>query len=157
MGVSVSTSTPSDSGFTLIEGLIVVAFLTVLAAFAVPSVRVAQEGYRVHTTAFNVAQKLSEARTDALKRNRQTWLLVDGINRTAQVQTNGATGPINIGFPEQLPQGVSFVGVSSTLQIFYDTVGRPATPPVTLQLTTTNGMTRTITVVATGRVTVTQP
>lgn len=148
-------SVQSDRGISLIEVLIVAATLSVMAAFVVPQVRVAQEGYTVHTSAFNVAQKLQEARTDALKRNRQTWLLIDGFNRSAQIQTTGPTGIVNIGFPEQLPPGLVFAGLAgTTMAVVFDPVGRPTAPPITFQLRSVSGITRTVTVVSTGRVTV---
>jgi type IV fimbrial biogenesis protein FimT len=146
----------SSAGFTLLELLLAVAIVAVLVSMCVPGLRAAREGYRIETAGFTVEAKLVEARTHALKRNRQTWLLLDGTAQTLRVQTTGAGGAIvDLGGLEIL-DGVVFEGLGApTSTIVFDALGRPTVAPRTLQLRSRwSTRTRTVTVASTGRITV---
>ncbi len=148
------TST-SSSGFTLIEMMLVVALGLVLAGIALPNLRTMSQSYRLSAASAVVTSKVHQARTNSLKRNRPAWVLVDGANRTVQVQTAGASGPVNIGGAEFLPTGVVFSTGTATATVSFDAMGRAVNPPQTIQLQYPgSGLTRTITVTSTGRVTV---
>ncbi|MEJ7618269.1 MAG: hypothetical protein WKF30_15180 [Pyrinomonadaceae bacterium] len=43
--------------------------------------------YRLHTSTALIASKLMEARVNAIKRNNQTWLLLNPAARSLQLQT----------------------------------------------------------------------
>lgn len=149
-------SSRSSSGFTLIELLLVVALGIVLAAIALPNLVKMNETYRVSNARVAVVSKVYQARTNALKRNRPAWVLVDGAARTVQVQTAGPGGVAeNIGGPEFLPTGVTFGTGAAMATLTFDALGRPLNPPQTIQvLYPGSGITRTVTVSSTGRVTV---
>lgn len=145
----------STVGFTLIELLLVVALGMVVAAVALPNLATMNQTYRLSTARVTVTSKVYQARTNALKRNRPAWVLVDGAARTIQVQTAGVGGPEDIGGPEFLPRGVVFGTGAATATLTFDALGRPINPPQTIQvLYPGSGLTRTITVTSTGRVTV---
>ena len=146
----------SQRGFTLLELLFVVALAAIFAAIAVPNLQAVGEAYRLSTAASAIASKLAEARTNALKRNRLTWVLVDGAARRVQVQTAAASGAAtDIGGPENLPSGVVFSIEESTASVTFDALGRPLDPPQSIQLhSPASGLARTIAVTSTGRITV---
>lgn len=146
----------SSAGFTLLELLLVVAILAVLMGMCVPGLRAAREGYRIETAGYTVQAKLNEARTHALKRNRQTWLLLDGTAHTLRAQTTDAGGAIvDLGGLEIL-DGVTLDGLGGpTSTIVFDALGRPTVAPRSIQLRSRwSTRTRTVTVASTGRITV---
>lgn len=146
----------SSAGFTLLELLLVVAILAVLMGMCVPGLRAAREGYRIESAGFTVEAKLNEARTHALKANRQTWLLLDGTEQSLRVQTTDAGGAIvNTGALEML-DGVVFDGLGGpTSTVVFDALGRPTVAPRTIQLRSRwSTRIRTVTVASTGRITV---
>jgi len=138
----------------------VAAVLMVLAVLAVPSISAARDGYELVTSGANVAAKVAEARTNALKRNRFTWVLVTPASRTLQVQTAGAATPLDIGFLQRLPPRVVIDLPAATTPLTFDTLGRPVnaagilTAHVIQLRHTGNAQTRTVTVTTTGRVTI---
>ena len=149
-----------EAGFGTLELVIVAALVSILAAFAVPSISAARDGYELVTSGGKVAAKFAEARTIALKRNRQAWVLVNPAAGTLQIQVAGAVGAVDVGFLEFLPGRVAIIAPATTQQLTFDTIGRPIdgagvlTPNVVqLRHTGTNQL-RTITVGTTGRVTV---
>jgi type II secretory pathway pseudopilin PulG len=145
----------SASGFTLIEMLLVVTLAIMAAAIALPNLRTMNDTYRLSTASAAVASKVRQARVNALKRNRQTWVTVDGAARSVQVQTAGAGGPVDIDGPALMPTGVVFGTGAATVTLTFDAMGRPLAAPQTIQLLYPgSGLTRTITVTSTGRVTV---
>lgn len=155
------TNASSPAGFTLIEILLVGALTVVLAAIALPNLRSMNETYRMSTAAVAVASKVHQARTNSLKRNRPSWVLVDGTARTVQVQSNDAGGAvINIGGAEFMPAGITFASGAGTVMLTFDSMGRPVNPPQTIQVLYPGSglaLSRTITVTSTGRVTNTRP
>jgi type IV fimbrial biogenesis protein FimT len=146
----------TSAGFTLLELLLVIAVLAILMGMCVPRLRAAREGYSIQAAGFTVEAKLNEARTNALKRNRQTWLLLDGTAQTLRVQTTDAGGAIvTLGELETL-NGVRFEGLAGpTDTVVFDALGRPTVAPRTIQLRSSmSSRTRTVTVASTGRITV---
>jgi len=117
-----------ERGFSLVEMVVVVAIMIVLAAIAVPNVQGVLDGYRLQSATSLLASKLGEARINALKRNRETWLRLDLETGRVQVQTTAAGGAIvDVGAPGILPEGVRFVVPAPLLR--FDSVGRPTNPP----------------------------
>ena len=149
-----------DAGFGLLELVIIGALVSILAALAVPSISAARDGYELVTAGADVAAKIAEARTNSLKRNRLTWVLVDTAAETLQIQTAGATGAVDIGSLERLPTRVVIDQPTTTTALNFDTIGRPVdgagvlTPHVIQLRHTGNGQLRTVTVGTTGRLTI---
>lgn len=146
----------SSAGFTLLEMMLVVALGITVAAIAVPNLVSINYTYRIATASTTVTAKVHQARVNALKQNRPAWVRIDGAARTVQVQTTGAGGaPVDIGGAEYMPRGVTFGTGNAVVTLTFDSMGRPVNPPQTIQLLyPTSGLTRTITVASTGRVTV---
>ena len=146
----------SPSGFTLLELMLVVAIGMVVAAVALPNLVSVNTSYRLATASTTVTAKVHQARVNALKQNRPTWVRIDGAARTVQVQTAaGGGGVADVGGAEFMPQGVTFGTGAAVVTLTFDAMGRPLNPPQTIQLLYPgSGLTRTITVTSTGRVTV---
>lgn len=147
----------SSAGFTLLEMMLVVSIGITIAAIAIPNILAMNYSYRIATASTTVTAKVHQARINALKQNRSTWVQIDGANGTVQVQTTDAGGAaVNIGGLEYMPQGVTFGTGAAVVNLTFDAMGRPANPPQTIQLLYPgSGLTRTITVSSTGRVSVT--
>ena len=154
--VRLSRRVASSAGFTLLEMMLVVAIGITIAAVAVPNLVSVNYSYRLATASTTVTAKVHQARVNALKQNRPVWLQVDGGARTVQVQTAAPGGGVtNIGGAEYMPQGVTFGTGNAVVNVTFDSMGRPVNPPQTIQLLYQgSGLTRTITVASTGRVTV---
>jgi prepilin-type N-terminal cleavage/methylation domain-containing protein len=147
----------SDGGFTLLETLIVITIGGIMAAFAVTSLVTARRGYQIQTAGITFTNRLVEARSQALKRNRPIAVTLDTAARTLRTTfTPAGAAPVEIGGPEILPSGVVFdLGGAATLVVTFDSMGRPFNPPQTFVLRHTgSGQVRTISVLSTGRVTV---
>lgn len=144
---------------SLTELLIAISVMAILAAMAVPGLRAALTGYELSTAGFEAAAKVGEARTNALKRNRQTWLLITSATGTLQVQmTDPATATtVNVGNPFILPRRVQVVGAATQL-VRFDPMGRPVDGAGVLQQQTLqmqqsfSSATRTVTAGTTGRI-----
>ena len=139
------------TGFSLFEIMIVMVIVGVLLMILVPNASRAMQVWRLDGGVRMVSGKLMEARIDAIKRNRQSWL---SINTSGQVQvqtTDDTPATIDVGFPGLLQQSVSFQSGAPT-EVRYDSMGRP-TVTRTIVIETAD-LQKTITVSATGRVTV---
>ncbi len=139
-------------GFSLIELLIVVAISIVFTTMAVVQVRGALVQHRLQESASMISGKLMEARMNALKRNRPTWLLIDVATGTVQVQATGAGGAAqSLGVPGRLSQGIAFSEVPA--QIDYDPLGRLAAAEA-LTVVHESGFARTINIAVSGTATI---
>ena len=147
----------ADSGYTLLEAVVVLAISGVLAAFALTSVISARRGYQLQTAGITFTNRLVEARTHALKRNRPIDVTLDVAAGTLRTTfTPPGAAPVEIGGTEHLPSGVVFdAGGAASLVVTFDSLGRPFNPPqiFTLRQPAT-GQVRTISVLSTGRLTV---
>lgn len=138
----------SESGFTLIEMLVVAAVAVIISSIGVAQITTAMERLRLQESASVLEGKLQEARLQALKRNRTTWLSIDAAAGTFIVQTNDAGGnPVDIGLSESLRTGVSFTAAPAA--VTFDTLGRLGATQ-TITFTDPDGNTRTVTVAVTG-------
>jgi Tfp pilus assembly protein FimT len=129
----------------------------ILAAFALTSISTARRGYQIQTAGITFSNRLLEARTQALKRNRPIAVTLDSAAGTLRTTfTPPGSAPVDIGGPEFLPSGVVFdLGGATNLVVTFDSMGRPFNPPQTFTLRhTASGQLRIISVLSTGRVTV---
>lgn len=146
----------SDSGFTFLETLIVVTIGAIVAAIAITSITTARRGYSLQTAGITFSNRLFEARTQALKRNRPIDVTLDAAAGTLRTTfTPPGAAPVDIG-SELLPAGIVFdIDGAPTLVVTFDSLGRPFNPPRTFRLRQpASGQIRTISVLSTGRVTV---
>jgi type IV fimbrial biogenesis protein FimT len=74
-----------NSGFTLLELLITVALISILAAFAIPSMRTFSQNDRLTTNINTMIGHLAYARSEAVKRHAQVSICISN-------DTTGCTG-----------------------------------------------------------------
>ena len=148
-----------QQGLTIMELVIMIGLVGVVSAVAIPNVGRTLDLHRVDTATSLLAGKLSEARMNAIKRNRQAWVAIDPGNRTVRVQTTNTAGAtINVGASETLPPGVNFGSPSTVTQVRFDSLGRlpTGTPAWTLTLRgAQNTQQKSVTISAAGRINVT--
>ncbi len=138
----------------MFELAIVITVVLVLAAFTFPSIVTTMSLYRFETSASMIEGKLADARINAIKRNRQVWLLLDSTAKSAKLQYNDG-GAIDVGTEEFLGTGINFVSPTPS-QITFDAQGWPTgSPPFTVRLEVENfGDQKNVTVSPTGKVTI---
>lgn len=145
----------SQSGFSLIELIIVGLIIAIMATLALPAIQRTLQLYRLETGTSYVINRLTETRLSAIKRNRQTWLEINTANRTLNMKsTNEAGQQISLGSPTYLPEGVQFNGVTPG-SIIFTSLGRNnanAVTQINLKLSSVN-RSKTISIGATGNIT----
>ena len=138
----------------MVELAIVLMVVLVLAAVTFPSIVTTMGLYRLETSASMIEGKLADARINAIKRNRQVWLLLDSTANSANLQYDDG-GTTDLGTEEFLGIGINFVSPTPS-QIAFDAQGWPTgSPPFTVRLEVENfGDQKNVTVSPTGKVTI---
>ena len=108
-----------QSGFTLIEILVVLTLAGVLAGLAVPSFREFMASQRVKTASFDLVTALMMARSEAVKRNTSV-----SVSQATGGWTNGWTVVVG---------GTTLVNKDSTGNVNITTNPDPATASVAFQ------------------------
>ena len=129
------------------EVLVSLVIVALIAGFAIPNIERTLGLYHLETSAAMIAGKLSDARINAIKRNRQVWVEITFSDNQARVQTTDPAAPwnnIDVGDPLFLTNRVVFggsggsggsSGSGDSWRLTFDSVGRP-TAPSTITLTT---------------------
>lgn len=120
-------SCKAQSGFSLIEMLIVVAILTVVAAIAVPNLSAALQSIKLRGGAQQLAQLYQETRMKAVQDDSYYEVLVSpgSAGAFADVNGNGTFGTLVL----QLPAGMSLDNSNAPAGLNQGTLG--FTPVVT--------------------------
>jgi prepilin-type N-terminal cleavage/methylation domain-containing protein len=148
----------ATAGYSLIEVLIVVSVLGVLTSVAVPTMLTARRGFNLSTAGTTVANRLGEARMEAIKRNRAMNVVLDAASRTLFIRMIDP-GPVVVTLAtEVLPSDVDLdLGGNPNMTIGIDSLGRPLNPPQTFTIRHPQlDQFRTLTVLSTGRIAITQ-
>lgn len=142
-------------GFSLIELLVVVAISTTLLAVGTPVLRSALAQQRLRTGASAVGNALSEARREAFRTSTTARVEVDPADGRISVFSTDVNANAEVERKRYyLPDGIRFTNVWAVTSYTFDTLGRPAALPMTVQVGITNTATvRTVSVLGTGRTT----
>ncbi len=150
-------SRDSTRGLTVIELLVVLTICAVLMAVGTPILRGAMVEQRLNSGATDISGALSEARREAFRTSEVARVEVDPADGrisvfSRDVQANAVVERRRM----YLPAGVVFNNVAAVTSYTFDTLGRPAALPMTVQLrSVTTGVVRTVTVLGSGRVSIT--
>jgi general secretion pathway protein H len=86
--------TGGDEGTTLIEVLVVMAILALVAAVALPSVRLPDRVHSLRSIAADIAGRLRAARAIAISENREVAFAFDAETRAYTVEGTGTPQPL---------------------------------------------------------------
>jgi len=120
---------PAQSGFSLLEMLVVVAILITVMAIAAPSLLRAINSYRLESTARGVSGLIQRTRFEAMRRNRTTCTgFVDlGSEGRYVMDIQGATPSPCTETPPTLNDGEPAVATPSN--VMWYSAGAPQLPP----------------------------
>lgn len=147
----------SARGFSITELLLVLAVSTTLMAIGTPLLRSALNESRLRAAANDLGNALLEARREAFRTSEIARVEVDPADgRISVFARDTATDTIVERRRLYLPPGVGFNNVAAVTTYNFDTLGRPAALPMTVQVRSLDtGVVRTVTVLGTGRVNIT--
>jgi prepilin-type N-terminal cleavage/methylation domain-containing protein len=145
----------SRRGFSLIELLVVLAVGAVMLAVGTPVLRGAMANQRLRAGASNLGNALSEARREAFRTSTPARVEVDPADGRISVFAWDSNANAEAELKRYyLPTGVQFTNLVAVTSYTFDTLGRPAALPMTIQLGfTANVSLRTVQVLGTGRTT----
>jgi prepilin-type N-terminal cleavage/methylation domain-containing protein len=142
-------------GFSLVELLTVMAISATLLAVGTPVLRSAMSQQRLRAGAAEVSNALSEARREAFRTSTTARVEVDPANGRISVFAIDVNANAEVERKRYfLPPGIRFTNVWAVTSFTFDTLGRPAALPMTIQVGITNTLVvRTVSVLGTGRTT----
>lgn len=145
------------SGFSLVELLMVLAVSATLMAVGTPILRGALAEQRLRAGSAALSNALSEARREAFRTSTTARIEVDPANGRISVFATDTTSmpPAEVERKRyHLPAGIQFSNVNAVTSYTFDTLGRPAALPMTIQVRIANTQTvRTVSVLGTGQTT----
>lgn len=147
----------SHRGFSLIELLTVMAISATLLAVGTPVLRGALAEQRLRAGSSALGNALSEARREAFRTSTTARVEVDPADGRISVFATDTTltPPAEVELKRYyLPAGIQFTNINAVTTYTFDTLGRPAALPMTIQVGIANTQTvRTVSVLGTGQTT----
>lgn len=147
----------SRRGFSIVELLLVLAVGATLMAVGTPTLRGALANQRLRAGTADLGNALSEARREAFRTSTTARVEVDPADGRISVFAMNTTLVPNAEVERKryyLPAGVQFNNLAGVTSYTFDTLGRPAALPMTIQIRLANTVViRTVTVLGTGRTT----
>jgi Tfp pilus assembly protein FimT len=135
---SSSRFSPNERGFSIVELIVVGVVISIMVAVAVPRTVRQLQFYRLDRSTAAVSSKLTEARINAIKRNRTVWLRIDKTARTSQIRTTDSGGAtVNVGYADNFPQGTD-LDAADSVEVAFDSMGRYASGPQLVTMVETN-------------------
>jgi prepilin-type N-terminal cleavage/methylation domain-containing protein len=114
----------NEKGFSLIELIIVCLVISILATASIPSIQRSLQLYRLESAAGLLANRLTEAKLTAIKRNRAASLQINSTRKTLEVWTTNESGQsIRTGQTIPIPSDISIVSGSPS-SVSFGSLGR---------------------------------
>ena len=140
-----------ESGFTLIEVMIVVAIIGVASALAIPSYVEWKAQHDLREAVSEFSSDLNLARVVAMNRNRQATVTIQSVGGLINVSGIAGGTPI---FPTQaLHQNVTGLPGGTTNVLFSSMGLSAAAAPQVIQIANTRGVIYSVSVMPSGKVT----
>lgn len=110
---------PGQTGFTMIETLILMSFILLLATFAFPAIQKSMRRARIEGCAQQVATLMHQARFDAIKRGRPAFVEIVGVRAVlARAVSNDDLNRAQVLGEVACPNGVSLTSAPGTKVVF---------------------------------------
>ena len=139
-----------NRGFTLFELMMLVSVISIVTTMAVPQLRQSMAGYRLLSSANLLATELNSGRAMAISRASVHQVTLDAVNNTIQItDLNDANNAPRI--EKFLDSGITFNNVPGSAILFY---GRGLARGETIEIQNEYGVSKSITVTASGKVTI---
>ncbi len=140
----------SNRGFTLFELMMLISVITIITTMAVPQLRQSMADYRLVASANLLAVELNSGRAMAISRASVHEVTLDTISNSVQItDLNDANNAPRM--EKLLDPGISFSSVPTTTILFY---GRGLARGETIEIQNEYGVSKSITVTASGKVTI---
>jgi prepilin-type N-terminal cleavage/methylation domain-containing protein len=140
-----------EGGFTLIELMIVVAIIGISSAIAVPNIREWLARYDLKQSMSEIAGDLNLAKLVAMNRNRQATVMIQMAG--SLVQVSGISGGTEIFSTRTLPSRINALP-GGTATVNFSSLGlSTVTAPQTIQVQNEKGLTYSLSVLPSGKVT----
>jgi prepilin-type N-terminal cleavage/methylation domain-containing protein len=144
-----------QTGFSLIEVIIVVLIISILVVAAIPQVQRNLQLYKLESATGLLSNRLTEARLTALKHNRPAWLEINSVDKTLEVWTTNETAqPIRAKLAVTIPDNIS-IDSASPSRVTFTSLGRNqsnSSNVIKFKLANTN-FCKSVTVSAVGNIT----
>lgn len=140
-----------EGGFTMIEVMIVVAIVGIASVLAVPNIPLWLARYDLKQSMSEIASDLSLAKLVAMNRNRQATVTIQMAG--SLIQVSGTSGGQQIFGTRTLPSRVNALP-GGTATVNFSSMGlSTATAAQTIQVRNEQGLTYSISVLPSGKVT----
>lgn len=140
-----------QAGFTLIEIMIAVAIVGIASALAVPNIREWLARYDLKQSMSEIAGDLNLAKLVAMNRNRQATVMIQMAG--SLVQVSGISGGMEIFSTRTLPSRINALP-GGTATVNFSSLGlSTVTAPQTIQVQNEKGLTYSLSVLPSGKVT----
>lgn len=142
-----------ESGFTLIEVMIVCAIIGIASAIAIPNYVEWKAQHDLREAVSEFAANLNLSRVVAMNRNRQATVTIQ-VNASGHIDVTGTAGGTPIFGTQTMSGSVTGLGPPNPASVSFSSMGlSKATANQVIPLTNTKGVVYSVSVMPSGKVT----
>lgn len=124
--------TKNNSGFSLIEIVVVMLVIAILVVLAIPQMTSNLQLNRIQTGSSIVATKLGEAKLLAIKQNKQVSFVLDEINQQIWIEANSTKIGATLNLPQNIKIKISPDTTATKEFVTFNSMGALVTTPSTI-------------------------